>query len=168
MCIRDSQEIIHRVNFVWLFTMKAFRTTPKSTPPQPHIPSPALIPKSDINLYIRFLVNQCWTSFWSNQTHLHNKLAQLKSSPFPWPSSQQSSRRAEVVLTRLRIGQTRIKHFHVCVPLFPLSCPHCSCNQPISVRHMFSCPHLVPFRLKHSISDSVSYTHLTLPTIYSV
>ena len=42
---------------------------------------------------------------------------------------------------------------HHFTSFFPLSCPHYSCDLPISVFHMFFCPHLAPLRLKHSIPD---------------
>ena len=48
-----------------------------------------------------------------------NKLADIKSSPLPWVTANQPSRRAEIVLCRLRIGHIRLTHSHLISDLFP-------------------------------------------------
>jgi len=101
----------------------------------------SLLPKADITLAIRNFIKQHWTTLWRDQISANNKLVQFKSLPLPWSSSQETSRRTEIVLSRLRIGHTRLTHSHLFTNLFPLSCPHCPSDQPITIQHMFSCPH---------------------------
>jgi len=131
------QEIIHCVNIVWVPSYKGVQGnakvdfTAKSTTRHPRIHSPALLPKSDINLYIRSRINQCCTSLCSNQVLHHNKLAQLKSFPLAWPSSQQFSCRAEVALTLLRIYSFSSSH----PSLIPRSSSLLLCTAPPQTFH---------------------------------
>ena len=125
-----------------------------------------------------------------NEIHIKTVL----DSPLPWSSSNLSSRSHEITMTRLRIRHTRLTHTHLFTHLMSLSCPHCDRDSPLSVEHIFVCPDLTSLRDSHHIPHShtdalshsssclpdivvylhhagflpVSYTHLTLPTIYSV
>ena len=82
------------------------------------------------------------------------------------------------------IVHTRLIHSFLYLGLFtPSSCQYCH-QVELFVEHFFSCPALTNVRHSHSVSAtlftlsnnqeattkslSVSYTHLTLPTIYSV
>ena len=76
---------------------------------------------------------------WSGQQQ-HNHLAKIKPLTAPWPSSNRSSCRLEIILTRLRIGHKRLTHSHICSHLFPLCCDHCAQDTPLSFPHIFNCP----------------------------
>ena len=49
-----------------------------------------------------------WLSTWNEVTN--NKLRSIKNCIIQWPSSSQRIRHDEVILTRLRIGHTRVTH----------------------------------------------------------
>ena len=80
-----------------------------------------------------------------------NKLSEIKSSPLPWVTANQPSRRAEIVLCRLRIGHTRLTHTHLISDLFPLSCHFCKTDISISVVHLCTCPALSSCRDSHLV-----------------
>ena len=70
-----------------------------------------------------------------------NKLRTIKHSVNSWPSSVQKKRHMEVILTRIRIGHTRLTHGHL------MSSPHESpplcdvCQCQLTIKHLFiDCP----------------------------
>ena len=75
-----------------------------------------------------------WEHKWRNSTN--NKLRAIKDSVQAWNSSQQKTRRHEVVLCRLRIGHTRLTHKWILDGGLQPDCPHC--NVPLSVEHLFT------------------------------
>lgn len=77
----------------------------------PKITDPTCLPASDYKNHYRSLILQSWNKFWKNQSS--NKLLPIKQIPIQWSSSIRDSRREEVILTRLRIGHTRITHSHL-------------------------------------------------------
>ena len=68
-----------------------------------------------------------------------NKLIILKSSVDVWPSSCDRDRKVSCILTRLRIGYTRLTHQHLMENKPP---PYCTdCLVPLTVRHFLAeCP----------------------------
>jgi len=131
---------------------------------------------SDYKNYYRSFILQSWYTFWRNQQS--NKLLRIKQKPKPWTSSFRESRKEEVVLTRLRTGQSRITHSHLLNRQSPTPspCPHCY-QQNLTVYHIFSCPLLSPLRTSlnvpssislalknnsHSVSQELQYLRLTL------
>lgn len=118
----------------------------------PLITDHSQIPASDYKIHFRSLILQQWYNQWDNQTT--NKLRRIKQIPLPWISSNRSSKREEVVLTRLRIGHTRITHAHLINPLLsPARCPHCFTND-LSVDHLFTCPLLQSLRSSFQVPSS--------------
>ena len=101
------------------------------------------VPATDYRIHYRSLILQSWITFWQNQHG--NKLLSIKKSPTHWSTSHRTSRREEVILSRLRIGHTRLTHLYIISPnlLSPPSCPFCQ-NGNLSVEHLFSCPLLQP------------------------
>ena len=80
----------------------------------PQVTDKTPVTVADYKNYYRSLILQSWHSFWKNQES--NKLLPIKQTPTPWSSSHRSSRREEVILTRLRIGHSRITHSHLLNP----------------------------------------------------
>ena len=87
-----------------------------------------------------------WQSLWTAHS-IDNKLRAIKPTISIWPSSFQQNRQNEVILTRLRIGHTRLTHgYLMTTPKGPV--PECQiCQVRQSIRHIFSdCPHYTHLR----------------------
>ncbi|XP_042908355.1 uncharacterized protein [Parasteatoda tepidariorum] len=93
------------------------------------------VPISDMKNYIRQFTMSLWQQHWDLQ--IENKLHTIKSTLEPWPVLQ--LRGADVKLTRLRIGHTRLTHLHL---LFGEPPPRCdTCNVSLSIHHiLIACP----------------------------
>jgi len=105
----------------------------------------------DFSSCIHSFINRLWTQQWETLRPKANKLADIKSSPLPWVTANQPSRRVEVVLCRLRIRHTRLTHTHLISDLFPLSCHFWKSNISISVDHLFTCLALSSCRDSHVV-----------------
>ena len=77
-------------------------------------------------------------------------------------SSNRSSRHEEIIISRLRIGHTRLTHSYLLLGLYsPPSCQYCH-TEEITVPHFLSCPSfqnlkesfLVPSLLSWALSNS--------------
>ena len=67
------------------------------------------IPISDFLPLLKSSIFDKWQSSWNNESDC-NKLKQLKPNVRMWHSSVQKVRHIEVILSRLRIGHTRLTH----------------------------------------------------------
>ena len=78
-----------------------------------------------------------WLSTWNEVTN--NKLQSIKNCIKLWPSSSQRIRHDEVILTRLRIGHTRVTYSFL---MENGNMPYCQdCLVPLSVLHILAeCP----------------------------
>ncbi|HIP25812.1 MAG TPA: hypothetical protein EYG81_05080, partial [Archaeoglobus profundus] len=94
-----------------------------------------LIPLQDWKSVVKIKVMDKWQSFWTN-LQTPNKLRNVKDSVKLWPSSMQDTRHHEVILTRLRIGHTRLTHgYLMSTPHDPL--PYCNtCQVPLTIEHV--------------------------------
>ena len=73
-----------------------------------------------------------WQQQWSN--NIHNKLFQIQPTLGEWRPASRKSRREQVVISRLRIGHTRITHSFI---LKQESQPQCStCQTTCTVKHI--------------------------------
>jgi len=138
--------------------------------------NPKFFPTSaDLTHFIRLHVTQLWNVQWQN-LRPHNKLAQFKQLPTPWATATIETRRQEIILTRLRIGHTRIIHTHLISHLFSLLCPSCNSEDPLSVEHMFTCLLLTPLRNTYKVPHnhlqtlandflSISHIHSPIPPV---
>jgi len=129
----------------------------------PHFNPKSLPTSLDLTHYISQYVTEPWNEQWQN-LRPHNTLAQLKPLPTPWATANMETRRQEIILTRLRIGHTRITHIHLISHLFPLSCPSSNCEDPLPVENMLTCPQLIPLRNTHK----VPHNHLQALANYSL
>ena len=118
---------------------------------------------SDLFTHINKFIQNQWFLEWKDSFLRGNKLARLKDIPVPWASSNQPSRKLEIVLTRLRIGHTRLTHTHLITHLWPLTCPFCNDDElPLTIDHIFECPllhttrqsYLIPHNRSTALSDS--------------
>ncbi|GBM34219.1 hypothetical protein AVEN_60562-1 [Araneus ventricosus] len=68
-------------------------------------------PLTDLKKYTKVLLYSKWQKQWSIETE--NKLRAIKPSVQPWPS--QTNRKADTLLTKLRVGHIRYTHWHLLV-----------------------------------------------------
>ena len=72
------------------------------------------LPYRDYFPYYQRRLLDGWQSEW-DLAHHNNKLRSVKRSVRPWSTSSRESRRESVIITRLRIGHTRLTHGHLLV-----------------------------------------------------
>ena len=82
----------------------------------PKITDCSPLPAYDLKNHYRSLILASWHNLWTNQQN--NKLKTIKKEPTSWSSSNRDSRHEEVILTRLRIGHTRLTHSHPILGLY--------------------------------------------------
>ena len=95
------------------------------------------VPFNDILANIK---SKMWQKEWEDFP-VTNKLRSVKQSVSSWPSSVQKNRHLEVILTRLRIGHTRLTHGHLMSSPHgnPPVCDMCQCQ--LTIKHLFiDCP----------------------------
>jgi hypothetical protein len=86
----------------------------------------------DVSAFLRRAVISSWQDEWTNKQG--NKLRAVKPSVQVWTSSFSSIRRDEVILTRLRMGHTRLTNGHL---LRGVPAPLCfNCDVPLTVTHI--------------------------------
>ncbi|KAI5742640.1 hypothetical protein M8J77_009548 [Diaphorina citri] len=105
----------------------------------------------DLKTMVKKLAYNNWQVLW-NQTDPLNKLKQIKPIISTWKTSQQSRRYDEVVLSRLRIGHTRVTHSYLFERTTP---PLCSCGENLTVKHLLECVHHAPVRSTLSSKPSL-------------
>ena len=114
------------------------------------------LPISDWLPLLRPSITSTWQSEWSCQPP-SVKLRSIKPNVHPWSSSFHKVRRYEVILTRLRIGHTRLTHgFLMSTPRqsFPL-CP--TCNVRLTILHIFTlCPDFARLRFRYFGNKTLS------------
>ena len=93
------------------------------------------VPPSDLKRPIRSYILRKWQERWSSPLLANNrKYKSIRSKIDPWLSSFNTSRRVEVILTRLRIGHTYATHNFI---LEGSSAPECAhCDRVLSVEHI--------------------------------
>ena len=98
------------------------------------------IPSSDMKWCIRSHIRNKWQACWSSPLLANNKkYKEVRDSVKHWPSSFNSNRKVEVVLSRLRIGHTYLTHQYL---LEGGNVPVCArCDMTLSVEHILvHCP----------------------------
>ncbi|KAI5738310.1 hypothetical protein M8J77_005277 [Diaphorina citri] len=105
----------------------------------------------DLKTMVKKLAYNNWQVLW-NQTDPLNKLKQIKPIISTWKTSQQSRRYDEVVLSRLRIGHTRVTHSYLFERTTP---PLCSCGENLTVKHLLDCVRNAPVRSTLSSKPSL-------------
>ena len=91
------------------------------------------VPLSDMKYVFRTYVQNVWQQRWSSLPD-NRKYKKIRRSVGHWPSSFHRNRRVEVVLSRLRIGHTRLTH---CFLFTGDDAPVClSCDLPLTVEHL--------------------------------
>ncbi|GBM81341.1 hypothetical protein AVEN_50801-1 [Araneus ventricosus] len=90
------------------------------------------VPVGDLKKHIQLLLYAKWQEQWNVETG--NKLHALKPTVQSWPSLK--NRKADTILTRLRVGHTRFTHRHLLLGEHAPMCSQCNCT--MSVHHILS------------------------------
>ena len=92
------------------------------------------IPHTDMKMVISSYIRDKWQERWMSPTLANNlKYKKIRESVKHWPSCYQSNRKAEVTLTRLRVGHTRLTHNYL---LGGEAAPVCvQCNVSLTVEY---------------------------------
>ncbi|XP_055943531.1 uncharacterized protein LOC129974449 [Argiope bruennichi] len=115
------------------------------------------LPYNDIRRSFNNHIYSTWQNKWDLQ--IHNKLHEVKNNIGPWPVL--SIRRADVRLTRLRVGHTRFTHRYL---IFGERAPNCpECHVDFSVKHiLIECPTFNSHRLQYFHTSLVSLKDLSV------
>lgn len=107
------------------------------------------IPYSDLKWAIKQSIFNSWNEDWNNM--IDNKLHMIKPTICAW--NNLSHRKLDVILTRLRIGHTRLTH---CYLLTRETAPSCNfCHSPLTIRHVLtSCSQFHNLYIKHFHTSS--------------
>lgn len=118
----------------------------------PKITDPIPSTSSNLKSFYRFKIQNLWFQEWNHQTH--NKLQQIKPTPQFWSSSTRPNRREKTILSRLRIGHTRLIHSFLLLNLLgPPICSLCP-EETLTIDHLFSYPKLEDLRSSFSVPPS--------------
>ena len=122
------------------------------------------VPYTDFKSSILTHIQSSWQSQWDGD-HF-NKLHSVKPSLGEWYPSYRSVRQEEVIITRLRIGHSRLTHSWL---LAREDAPECiQCNQLLTIKHiLLDCIDFQPIREKHYNADSM-YNLLDTVSIDSI
>ena len=109
------------------------------------------VPHYDMRRPIKSYILQKWQKRWSSPLLGNNKkYKEIRNSIECWSSSFNPNRKIEIVLTRLRIGHTRLTHQFILEGGDPPVCDNCATT--LSVKHILvGCPMFSRQRLKYNL-----------------
>ena len=110
------------------------------------------IPHCDMKRPIKCYILKKWQERWSSPLLENNKkYKEIRSSIVDWPSSYSTNRRTEIILSRLRIGHTRMTHQFILESGDPPVCNQC--NEALTVKHLLlRCSKYYQQRLKYDLN----------------
>ena len=110
------------------------------------------VPYTDYIPYVRSYVRAEWQQWWNIVGT--NKLSEVKPILGDWTSAYRTSRREEIILSRLRIGHTYVTHSHLLKGQPRPVCAHC--NESLTVNHfLIDCPSLHGVRTRFYRSSTI-------------
>ncbi|XP_050499098.1 uncharacterized protein LOC126891791 [Diabrotica virgifera virgifera] len=106
---------------------------------------------ADVKAAVKRKVRYMWEEKWKVSSA---KLREIKKSIKPWPTLP-TSRRDQVILTRLRLGHTRLTNSHV---FSYKQEPRCdNCEEKLTIKHLLeNCAALTPKRILYNIPNKLS------------
>ena len=90
------------------------------------------IPYTDLKPTINKFLHTKWQQQWSN--NIHNKLFKIQPTLGEWRPASRKSKREQVVISRLRIGHTRLTHFFILKQEPQAQC--LTCQTTCTVKHI--------------------------------
>ena len=146
----------NRFVFCWLPShvgIKGNENADKSAKSALNLPiSDFKVPYTDFKSSVLTHIQSSWQSQWDGD-HF-SKLHSVKPSLGEWYPSYRSVRQEEVIITRLRIGHSRLTHSWL---LAREDAPECiQCNELLTIKHiLLDCIDFQPIREKHYNADSM-------------
>ena len=119
------------------------------------------IPHFDFKSNIRLYINNKCQSVWETQTQ--NKLKEIKPNFNSKCTFSNYSRKEQTIITRCRIGHTKITHSYILKNEQP---PFCiPCNEPFTVKHfLVTCVEFNYIRSKYFNVKSIKELFNDMPT----
>ena len=115
-------------------------------------PTDFKIPGKNFYSYANSLYIKEWQQSWDNE--LNNKLHSINPTVGKFHKLRHLSRREQTVITRLRIGHTRLTHSYLMSRDSRPECAACKC--PLTVKHLLlECPYFSNIRRKHFTCSSM-------------
>ena len=112
-----------------------------------------VIPHSDMRRAIKDHILHKWQELW-NSSPKNLKYKKIRPTVESWSSLYQNNRKNEVVLSRLRVGHTRLTHGHILVKGNAPVCDHC--QQQVTVEHILvHCQKYTAVRRRHSLGNNI-------------
>ena len=111
------------------------------------------VPHLDMRPVIKSYIHEKWRQRWSSPFLLNNrKYRRIRDDVGYWSSGFNANRRYEVILTRLRIGHTRMTHNYIMEGSSAPVCAHCGTS--LSIEHVLvCCPHFNHLRRKYFLAE---------------
>lgn len=98
------------------------------------------------------LVHKSWENHWQNLSPLTNKLREIKNNISKWNSNFEISRRDSIVITRIRIGHSKITHDFLMAKRDQTMCE--ICQTPLTIKHIIeNCTIYDTSRRKYQITS---------------
>ncbi|XP_017303023.1 uncharacterized protein LOC108253484 [Diaphorina citri] len=111
----------------------------------------SLITPVDLKAFLKNEFKKKWQIWWDN-IQPPNKIKEIKDTVKEWQTSNRNLRKEEIILSRLRIGHTRLTHGFLMERTDP---PQCEvCNTTITVKHILChCTKYTQIRLKYNLNN---------------
>ncbi|KAJ3659505.1 hypothetical protein Zmor_011190 [Zophobas morio] len=110
-----------------------------------------LVPSPDAKSLFKQAIIQKWQTDWTSTPTALQQIKPEVNCILPLPPD----RRDQVVLTRLRLGHTRLTHAYLLNRTSPATCQQCGCGQ--TVQHLIcDCPHWQTQRNHFQISPNLA------------
>ena len=124
--------------------------------------SHTLVPYTDYRGCIKQFVRKQWQEWWNLCQDV--KIWEVKPLLGEWSSSYRTSRREEIILSRLRIGHSYVTHSHILRGEPPPLCEHC--GEPLTIKHiLIECTFFIGLRTNYyNVSCLRDLFALTDPT----
>lgn len=105
----------------------------------------------DFKNYLKYNVKSKWQRWW-DEIPQPNKIRDIKTTVLPWSSSNRKIRTEERILSRLRIGHSRLTHKYLMEKIDPPICD--ACFVQITIEHILChCVKFIRQRQKFNLYD---------------
>ncbi|XP_059615174.1 uncharacterized protein LOC132260831 [Phlebotomus argentipes] len=119
-----------------------------------------LIPADDLKALAKNKIKEKWNQEWNNivndpRSESVKRFQKIKKDVSPWATSIRESRREETILTRIRIGHSRLTHGYLMESGQEKNPPLCNiCNEVITIDHIiFKCKKYEEDRIRNRINQ---------------